>query len=204
MTARNFLLPAGLDGGPGGLSKEIMPDTTPPSPKGHEIWAKAMEPELISATDSSVTVKLDLNQRQVQFPITLLAVEGRGLIAPVAADFIRQADMQGPEVYLPDIKSLLFLLSMSDSLDFLISSVVSPGKPDLPDIHEHDKHPIHAIEPESLLQTRPPILSCSHSAPSGFLQQPGGCRCDLIEGLWRSHGDPAGTADSLVWKSRRR
>ena len=45
--ARNFLLPAGLDGGPGGLSKEIMPDTTPPSPKGHEIWAKAMEPELM-------------------------------------------------------------------------------------------------------------------------------------------------------------
>ena len=28
------------------LSKEIMPDTTHPSPKGHEIWAKAMEPEL--------------------------------------------------------------------------------------------------------------------------------------------------------------
>lgn len=30
----------------GVLSKEIMPDGTHPSPKGHEIWAKAMEPEL--------------------------------------------------------------------------------------------------------------------------------------------------------------
>jgi len=30
----------------GFLSKEMMPDTTHPSEKGHEIWAKAIEPEL--------------------------------------------------------------------------------------------------------------------------------------------------------------
>jgi lysophospholipase L1-like esterase len=30
----------------GYLSKEMMPDTTHPSEKGHEIWAKAIEPEL--------------------------------------------------------------------------------------------------------------------------------------------------------------
>ncbi len=30
----------------GFLSKEMMPDTTHPSKKGHEIWAKAIEPEL--------------------------------------------------------------------------------------------------------------------------------------------------------------
>ena len=28
------------------LSKEMMPDTTHPSEKGHEIWARAIEPEL--------------------------------------------------------------------------------------------------------------------------------------------------------------
>mgnify|MGYP003308646887 FL=1 len=31
----------------GHLSKEMMPDTTHPSEKGHEIWAKAIESELI-------------------------------------------------------------------------------------------------------------------------------------------------------------
>ncbi|NIP94828.1 MAG: hypothetical protein GWO24_15825 [Akkermansiaceae bacterium] len=30
----------------GFLSKEMMPDTTHPSEKGHEIWAVAIEPEL--------------------------------------------------------------------------------------------------------------------------------------------------------------
>ena len=30
----------------GFLSKEMMPDTTHPSEKAHEIWAKAIEPEL--------------------------------------------------------------------------------------------------------------------------------------------------------------
>ena len=30
----------------GFLSKDMMPDTTHPSEKGHEIWAKAIEPEL--------------------------------------------------------------------------------------------------------------------------------------------------------------
>jgi len=30
----------------GFLSKEMMPDTTHPSEKGHEIWAKAIEPVL--------------------------------------------------------------------------------------------------------------------------------------------------------------
>ena len=31
----------------GHLSKEMMPDTTPPSEKGHEVWAKAIESELV-------------------------------------------------------------------------------------------------------------------------------------------------------------
>ena len=31
----------------GHLSKEMMPDTTHPSEKGHEIWAKAIESELV-------------------------------------------------------------------------------------------------------------------------------------------------------------
>ena len=31
----------------GHLSKEMMPDTTHPSEKGHEVWAKAIEPELV-------------------------------------------------------------------------------------------------------------------------------------------------------------
>ena len=30
----------------GFLSKEMMPDTTHPSEKGHEIWAKAIQPVL--------------------------------------------------------------------------------------------------------------------------------------------------------------
>ena len=30
----------------GFLSRDMMPDTTHPSEKGHEIWAKAIEPEL--------------------------------------------------------------------------------------------------------------------------------------------------------------
>jgi len=28
------------------LSKEMMPDTTHPSEKGHEVWAKAIAPDL--------------------------------------------------------------------------------------------------------------------------------------------------------------
>ncbi len=35
----------------GYLSKEMMPDTTHPSKKGHEIWAKAIEPELKKMLD---------------------------------------------------------------------------------------------------------------------------------------------------------
>ena len=31
----------------GHLSKEMMPDTTHPSEKGHEVWAKAIESELV-------------------------------------------------------------------------------------------------------------------------------------------------------------
>ncbi|MBT5816848.1 MAG: hypothetical protein HOI25_00750, partial [Proteobacteria bacterium] len=30
----------------GYLSEEMMPDTTHPSEKGHEVWSKAIEPEL--------------------------------------------------------------------------------------------------------------------------------------------------------------
>ena len=44
--------PAFLDD-KGFLSPEMMPDTTHPSAKGHEVWAKAIEPELQRMLGSS-------------------------------------------------------------------------------------------------------------------------------------------------------